>query len=1253
VTRTTRNRRWTIAGVAALLVLAAAPVIAATTGDRAEAAVAVPGDGTTSTTAGASCWGIKTQQPSSPSGIYWLYNAAMDRPAQFACDMTTDGGGWVLVGRGRNGWTFANTGQGSAATVRTTIDGSGAFAPATLDTPTVLALLGGSGSDLRTNVDGIRLRRATTANGSGRQEIRLRPAYRTWTWTLPAGQLLDRIVIDGTTYAGGNTKDTAGRVQGQTVNALTSISDKRRIWTFASTGKNNQQGFGLGSGVGGGSNAASNYLYTYQGETSPLGFTQVWLRPRIANSAAGFTPIPAAGLPAQPKPDGLKNRSELAAYGVVGADHTNEEATTPWYSSVLDVQALGSRVFVGGRFTGVRKGPTGAISNRPYLAAFDLSGNWISTFKPTFDGRVWAMAVSSTGKLIVGGDFTKVNGVAKAGLVVLDPITGAIDPSFTGTVGRVGRRAVVRSLTVRGTTLYVGGRFNRASGGTARDVVVSSAIDFDTRTGTPGSWKPVIHASPLDLTVSNDGKRVLMSGYFAAVNGDTNMGYWGIVSATTGAVSAGYGKFRPSIGSEGEEFQFASTETPGGKLVTGGSEHSLQLYDSKRTTLLDSHITKAGGDFQVAEMFGNVLYAGCHCVDWDYQGTNDWLAPSGFRSIDPIRFIARYDPETLALDTSWYPNGLKGQYDDGVWTLSMDKNRCLWFGGDFVRGAYSGVAATDYLGGFGRFCPLDTTPPTTPTAFKATRTTTGASLSWAASSDSGTVSYDVYRDDRVIATTYGTSYVDPLPASSATARRYTVRAADARGNRSAAPAPIAVDGAAPVASTPIPMGSTWRYQDKGTNLGTAWKDPATAVTTWSSGKAPLGWGTTQATTVGPTKPTTTYYRQSFTVTNPSALKTVAVDLRMSQGAVVYLNGLEIGRANMPAGTVTSSTVAAAWIGGTDNNLVRTFTVPASLLKTGTNTVAVEVHGWRPQSGVTIFDAAVRLIGASTLDTTPPTKPTAKVAAATGGLRVTWTAATDNRALGGYLVARDGTTVGVAPVGTTSFVDTVSTSAKRTYVVTAFDTAGNLAPSSAAVFTPTVASTTTTTRPATTTTTTRPATTTTTVPLAATTTVLGFGSTWRWTYPTTPPAASWNAPGFADSAWASGRGRFGFGDGTATTVISTTAAPRPLTSYYRTTVTVANPAAFRSFTLDLVRNAGAVVYVNGVEVGRSNLPAGPIDASTYASSAPSKDQRDLPVTLSVPTSAFRAGSNTIAVEVHLNWRSQPTAGFDLRVTGQGR
>jgi hypothetical protein len=754
------------------------------------AAGPVAGDGTTAATAGASCFGIHRDHPTLPSGTYWLYTPAMDRPAQFTCDMVSADGGWVLLARGREGWTFNPKGQRTAADVRAHTSGAAAFAPAALDDDTVKGLL--NGADPSTLSDGIRLERAANASGTAYQSIRMFPKFHSWTWEWPGGQLLSRIVIDGKSYTGSNTHDTYSSAYDQATNPLAKAQGTKRMFTFPWANNGDLSGFSYGSGVNGGSTSSTSYFWHKDSKGYVLPFSRVWVRPRLVNSIAGF-PSPTTALPASPKPYGLDDRSKPAPWGVTGVDHSgNEELVEPWNTNVLVVKAAGSRVFVGGRFTGVRQGPSGAVTSQRSLAAFDLDGNWISSFRPTFNGRVFNLLLTTDNKLIVAGDFTSVNGNTNAaGLVALDPTTGAVITGWKAKVQNTSGFMRVRALAQHGSTIYAAGVFNLVTGGTATSpTTVASGVSLSLANGSLGTWRPKLAGgSAVQLTVNRAGTRVELAGHFTSVNGSTAMKSYAITDIGTGNPSAGIGAWQPPAGAWGVDYQQAVGDL-GDRMVVGGSQHDLQVWNPNRTTLLKSAIFRSGGDVQAIATFGGHTFVGCHCGDVVYQGTNNYWTPTGFSSIESVNLVTMWDTSTWTYDTSWFPGSLKGAYGEGIWSIDMDSRGCLWVGGDLVRGAYSGNAATDYLGGFARFCPLDTTTPTTPGAFTVASAGTTRTLAWAPSTDTGggPLTYDVYRNGRVIGSTSGTTFSDTAAAGST----YTVRAVDARGNRSAGPAPKAV-----------------------------------------------------------------------------------------------------------------------------------------------------------------------------------------------------------------------------------------------------------------------------------------------------------------------------------------------------------------------------------------------------------------------------------------------------------------------------
>jgi hypothetical protein len=163
----------------------------------------------------------------------------------------------------------------------------------------------------------------------------------------------------------------------------------------------------------------------------------------------------------------------------------------------------------------------------------------------------------------------------------------------------------------------------------------------------------------------------------------------------------------------------------------------------------------------------------------------------------------------------------------------------------------------------------------------------------------------------------------------------------------------------------IPAGSSWRYNDSGSDLGTAWRAISYADAAWPAGVAQLGYGDGDEATVISYGTSTTnrrityYFRRTFTLANPSALAALVVRYVRDDGAIIYLNGVEVVRSNMPTGTVTNTTRATTAISGTAESTWLEAPLDPALLVAGTNVVAVEVHQQSPTSTDVTFDLELR------------------------------------------------------------------------------------------------------------------------------------------------------------------------------------------------------------------------------------------------------------------------------------------------------
>lgn len=156
---------------------------------------------------------------------------------------------------------------------------------------------------------------------------------------------------------------------------------------------------------------------------------------------------------------------------------------------------------------------------------------------------------------------------------------------------------------------------------------------------------------------------------------------------------------------------------------------------------------------------------------------------------------------------------------------------------------------------------------------------------------------------------------------------------------------------------PIREGDTWRYW-KGTSTpplqGTnQWFRPEFDDVSWS-GPAPSGFGygdCDDGTELADMQNNyiSVFTRKRFMVDDPSAVSALTLAADYDDGAVVYLNGQEVLRLNMPTGTVTRHIAAAGnhessrGEGASPPNPKEFYALNPSLLVAGTNVIAVSGH----------------------------------------------------------------------------------------------------------------------------------------------------------------------------------------------------------------------------------------------------------------------------------------------------------------------
>jgi hypothetical protein len=173
-------------------------------------------------------------------------------------------------------------------------------------------------------------------------------------------------------------------------------------------------------------------------------------------------------------------------------------------------------------------------------------------------------------------------------------------------------------------------------------------------------------------------------------------------------------------------------------------------------------------------------------------------------------------------------------------------------------------------------------------------------------------------------------------------------------------------------------------------------------------------------------------------------------------------------------------------------------------------------------------------------------------------------------------------------------------------------------------------------------------------------ILAPGSEWHYHDKDEDLGASWRRRSFDDSEWATGAGELGYGDAPEgrpeATVLSYGADPRAKHPcyYFRRTFKAEKKSSWKLLLLEVMVDDGCIVYINGKERFRYNMPEGEVQYATMAGGAYTGAEFEGRYTKhALPIDTLLDGKNTIAVEVHQGSLSSSDLSFDLKMTAYRR
>ncbi|MFF0269655.1 fibronectin type III domain-containing protein [Kribbella sp. NPDC004536] len=364
-------------------------------------------------------------------------------------------------------------------------------------------------------------------------------------------------------------------------------------------------------------------------------------------------------------------RSEPRGFG--SALSSVQSASWQTNASVNALAVAGDLVFAGGLFTRVRPpGKARGVNDaaRKYFAVFNRTTGVPTRFAPSVNGPVWSVATSPDGKrVVIGGDFTVVDGAARSRVAMFDVATGKLVAGWDPVVNYR-----VAALKITGNTVYLGGSF-----GSVDKVARTRIAAVTLSTGALLPFNPRADDDVHAIETSTDGTRVFVGGGFTHIGGRSQHAL--AMLNTSGAVLSMPAAAAIPEKSDECDSRVKDLEVQGNKVfASNAGTNSVGCYDGVLAASIQTGKllwqSKCLGATEAIAAIGNWLYKGSHAHDCSADGE--------FPDKTGMHHLLVYSTITGKLGP-WNPNtDAGGTTLVGPLAFATGGND-LWAGGDFTK----------------------------------------------------------------------------------------------------------------------------------------------------------------------------------------------------------------------------------------------------------------------------------------------------------------------------------------------------------------------------------------------------------------------------------------------------------------------------------------------------------------------------------------------------------------------------------------